>query len=221
MVTDESMQVVSIDFIGPLTINRKGHKYICSIVDAHIYGDMVPTCSSDASSVVQAMETTWLPRWGAPQILMGDATQIFNGQWWSDFCEAEAICHIQVPPFFLQRANGVNERLTPSQGGEWVNGLDKAVNIYRNLPHSTMQISPNCALLGMDLPLFGTCHLVPPPDLHVEQFVSPTFSVVALADYIIHSDIHAIVVSSVAIQRTLDQTYHNRRVCPILIVLVI
>lgn len=157
--------------------NDKLCKYICSIVDSHTrYEEMVPTRPHDVTFAIQAMKTGWIQRWGAPQILMADAAQVFNRQRRLDFCRSKVVHPIQVPPF-LQRANGLNEGLTQTMlnllrrfilsrgGGEWVDGISRVLSIYRNITHSTMQMSPNSTLFGFDLRLFVTLPLVPPPNL--------------------------------------------------------
>lgn len=112
------------------------------------------------------LKKVWLPRWGAPQVLLADATQAFVSNQWLQFCQQHGIRLVQVPPF-LQQANGLNEHLTQTalnllrrfildKGGEWSDGLPLVVSIYRNLSHAVVKMSLNCALLGQDIRLFGT-----------------------------------------------------------------
>lgn len=82
-----------------------------------------------------------------------------------------------------------------------------------------MQMSPISALLGLDLRLFGTPHLVPPSNFPVDQFVSPISSVAALAYYAIHDDKHATISKSTGTQRALDQLTIAAGCIPCLLVL--
>lgn len=79
LVTDAPLQMVSIDFIESLDLTRHGFRYICSLVDVHTrYAEMQPTRNRDAAYAIQVIREVWLPRWGAPQILLADAAQAFE-----------------------------------------------------------------------------------------------------------------------------------------------
>lgn len=73
-------------------------------------------------------------------------------------------------------------------GGEWSDSLPNAVLLYRNVPHDVLRMSPNCALLGMDLRLFGVPPLLPPPSILAEQLKQPASPEEALLDFTIHVD---------------------------------
>lgn len=53
-----------------------------------------------------------------------------------------------------------------------------------------MHMSPNCALLGIDVRLFGASSVSSDLSFSPEQLIAPTSSVVALVHYGMHVDRH-------------------------------
>lgn len=86
--------------------------------------------------------------------------------------------------------------------------------LYQNLPHLVMRMSPNSAMLGLAIRLFGTQPLVPPPFIPPEQLLAHVSSDAAIADCGLHVDLHALVVANIASQKLLDVDYHNKKVRP-------
>lgn len=151
------IQVVLIDFIEPLDVTKHRFIYICSVVDAPTwYAKMKPTHTYIVVSAIQVLKESWLPCWAAVQVLVADVAQAFGSRQWLQFCQEAGIRSVQVPPY-LQRANGINERLTQTvinllrrsllTHKEWCDGLSQIVSIYKNLPHADKKMSPNYDLL--------------------------------------------------------------------------
>lgn len=112
LIIDAPMQVVSIDFIGPLDVAQHGFRYICSLVDAHTrYVEIVLTRSCDVATAIRLIKDFWISQCGELQILLADVATTLNSHRWLTFCQATTIRSIQVAPY-LQLANGTNERLT-------------------------------------------------------------------------------------------------------------
>lgn len=96
------------------------------------------------------------------------------------------------------------QQLLLSQGGEWSDCLTQAVSLYCILPHSVLKMSPNYALFGCNLRLFGTPLLVSPTALPPEQLLDSTLAEDGLADCCIRLDKYAAIAASFVSQRAMD-----------------
>lgn len=94
----------------------------------------------------------------------------FDSQRWLHFCH-QAVSHLVQVSRYLQRTNGINERLTQmilnlmrryllAHGGKWFDCYQQMGALYHSLPHSVMRMSPECGMSGLDLRLFGTSKLL-------------------------------------------------------------
>ena len=77
-------QIVGIDLMGPpFQSNLHNNKYICVIID-HYSGwvEAYPLSTKANEGIWERMANDYVPRHGAPQILISDQGSEFRGPWW-------------------------------------------------------------------------------------------------------------------------------------------
>ena len=66
-------QRVMVDYVGPLTVTRRGNRFILSVLDVFSHWAIaIPTRSADAITTAIAFHDFWIAHYGAPEVLQSD-----------------------------------------------------------------------------------------------------------------------------------------------------
>ena len=103
------LQIVGADLIGPLSQSSKGSRYILTMID-HCSGwaEAYPLPDKTSKSVWTVFATDFLPRYGAPEILITDNGKEFTARDWELYLAQLGVKH-NVTPVHRQ-PNGKTER---------------------------------------------------------------------------------------------------------------
>lgn len=97
------------DLVGPLP-SSAGYNYIFTIIDRTTrWAEAVPLSSISASDCASALFSSWISRFGVPQIITSDRGTQFVSSLWSCLCSLLGIQHSPTTAFHPQ-SNGMVER---------------------------------------------------------------------------------------------------------------
>jgi hypothetical protein len=72
IVSNQTLELIEIDFIGPITPSKRGHKYILSIIDHFSkFAVAYPTYSQDTRAVVDCLNK-FMSEFGIPERILSD-----------------------------------------------------------------------------------------------------------------------------------------------------
>ena len=147
-------QIVGIDLMGPL-FESSLHtcKYICVVIDHYSnWIEAYPLKNKSNEGIWERMANDYVPRHGAPQILISDQGSEFRGAGWEQWLETNHIEHRRTSGYNPQsngkteRANGIVrrmlERLVNSDRAAWEDQLGPALTAIRNNVSTVTGYSP-------------------------------------------------------------------------------
>ena len=104
-------QVWSMDLIGPLPTSERGYKY-CLVMLDHYSGwpEVYPLKNKSNAEVWRNLRIDFVPRHGAPRILISDQGTEFKGRGFDEWLIGNRIDHRRISPYHPQ-TNGKVERL--------------------------------------------------------------------------------------------------------------
>ena len=158
-------QIVSVDITGPFTRSQRGNVYLLNFVD-HLTGwaDCYPLSNKRGATIVDVLQTDYLPRYGPMEILISDNGREFLNSDFRNFCLACDVDHRTTTPYrpqanakverFHRTLKGILERLIAVNTSSWESQLGPALMAYRNTV-SRANYTPFQALFGchMRVPL--------------------------------------------------------------------
>ena len=154
-------EIVSIDFVGPMTETPSGNVYIVTIVD-HFSNwiELSPSNEASAPTALSAL-IQWVSRMGTPDVILSDRGRAFTGKLIEQFREVMEIEGRFTSPYHPQ-ANGRNERMNRvlkeiirkvlGKETDWDVLLPWVTMAYNSSRHSTKGLSPFFILHGYEMP---------------------------------------------------------------------
>ena len=138
-------EVVAMDIVGPLPISTKDNRYVLTVMDhASCWVQAYPLPSKSARNVMDAFNTGWVSRYGAPAILLTDQGSEFNNGEMRRYLHDLDIQHRRTTPHHpqtngkLERAHrtikNILRKLNNSHEGDWEDCLAAALWAYRVTP---------------------------------------------------------------------------------------
>ena len=161
ITTSHSLEVVAMDFVGPLPMSEKGNKYALVMVDHFTRWPVVYAVKNvDADTVAEKVQD-FIHTYGCPDSLLSERGSHFTAELIRSLCKQMGVKKIYTCAFHPS-SNGLNERLngTLFQGvkmyvskrpATWDTHLDALVFAYRTTPHSTTQYTPAFLMYGREL----------------------------------------------------------------------
>ena len=158
-IANYPMQIIGMDLIGPFVTSPGGNKYVLTIID-HCTGwaEAYPIPDKTNRSVWTAFANQFLPRFGAPEILVSDNGQEFCATAWIRYLKDLGIEHHRTTPVHPQ-SNGKTERFNRTfkemlakfvnnETYTWQDRLGDVLAAYRISDNSVTGFSPYFLLYG-------------------------------------------------------------------------
>lgn len=150
---ERAWEYLATDFFGPLPTGQE----LCVVIDEHSRYPIVFEVPTTASSTLLPKLEELFSTMGIPIEMKSDNGPPFNGQAFSDFCEAFGIIHRPITPEHAQ-ANGLAEGFMKNlakviktaiiERKHWKEALIVFLRAYRSTPHSSTGVSPSQLLFG-------------------------------------------------------------------------
>ncbi|GMH36450.1 hypothetical protein BSKO_04318 [Bryopsis sp. KO-2023] len=155
--TERPMQVVAVDFVGPLDISGV-HKYILVGVDFFSrWIEAKPVSSATSDQLVHFVEA-WRHKWGRIESLMGDNGGAFGSSYFAKYLTEKKIEKVEISSYSpksngrVERANQTLvhrlQRMCWKDKSRWSEFVTKAVELMRDSRSSVLGFSPREILLG-------------------------------------------------------------------------
>ena len=160
-IEPRKLQCIHIDYTGPLRPTAEGYRYVLSIVDrASGWIELAPTPRCTSEEAIKMLLNVWIPRYGAPKIMVADRGTHFTSQKVKEVTEKLGV-KIRPTTSYHPQTNGVAERRFRDLGKaikifaavekEWDKILPQFMFSTRNIPNSVTGFSPATILFGEPL----------------------------------------------------------------------
>lgn len=135
-------QIVGMDLCGPFPVSPHGNRYLLTLID-HCSGwvEVKPIPTKESKQVLRYLEQEYLPRFGAPEILITDQGLEFNASPLTQFMEAVGIEHRRASPYhpetngrierFHRTMKSMIRKLVNNRACEWEDQLGQALWAHR------------------------------------------------------------------------------------------
>ncbi|BHF71089.1 hypothetical protein SprV_0401414300 [Sparganum proliferum] len=165
MTTGFPGEGVGLDIIGPLPISVRGYEYILVMVDYFTkWVEAVPLLRQDAVSVANAVNRSWICRWGAPLAFHTDCGSNFDSRLFQEVCRTLDVNKTRTTPYHPE-GNGLVERTNrtlhnlllafckDSHEHDWDTQLPFCLMAYRSSTHASTGFTPHYLWTGRELRL--------------------------------------------------------------------
>ncbi|BHF69465.1 hypothetical protein SprV_0301251000 [Sparganum proliferum] len=165
MTTGFPGERVGLDIIGPLPISVRGYEYILVMVDYFTkWVEAVPLLRQDAVSVANAVNRSWICRWGAPLAFHTDCGSNFDSRLFQEVCRTLDVNKTRTTPYHPE-GNGLVERTNrtlhnlllafckDSHEHDWDTQLPFCLMAYRSSTHASTGFTPHYLWTGRELRL--------------------------------------------------------------------
>ncbi|VDL86222.1 unnamed protein product [Schistocephalus solidus] len=158
MTTGFPGERVGLDIIGPLPISVRGHEFILVMIDYFTkWTEAIPLLRQDAASVANAINRTWISRWGSPLSFHSDCGSNFESQLMQEVCELFDVRKTHTIPYhpegndLVERTNRTihNILFAFTKDGH----LPFCLLAYRGTTHSSTGFTPHYLRTGCELRL--------------------------------------------------------------------
>ncbi|VDM03615.1 unnamed protein product [Schistocephalus solidus] len=165
MTTGFPGEGVGLDIIGPLPNSVRGHEYILVMKDVLTKKpEAINLLRQDAASMANAINRTWISRWGSPLSLHSDCGSNLESQLMREVCEmldirkTHTTLHHPDGNSLVQRTNRVIQNILLSFTKddfqqEWDVHVPFCLLAYRGTTHSSTGFPPHYLWTGRDLHL--------------------------------------------------------------------
>lgn len=162
IVPDRRFSHINVDLIGPLPLCQ-GQRYCMTIVDKFTrWPEIAPLPDITADTVVKALLSTWISRYGTPNTITTDQGRQFEALITRNLYRSLGINHIRTSPYHPQ-SNGLVERfhrtlkaaILCANKDEWVDRLPIIMLGLRSAVKEDIKTSPAELVYGTTLRLPG------------------------------------------------------------------
>lgn len=146
-------QVVSADYVGPLTTSKDGFQYILVISD-HLtrYSEAIPMIGVASTEFLKRFFERIICRWGCPRVLISDNGTVFTSKETKAMMNLFRINQRFAFPYHPQ-TNGITERfnwtmmtilagMVSKRQTDWTRFLPAATHAYNTSHHPKLRCSP-------------------------------------------------------------------------------
>ena len=179
VVTERPLQVVAMDFVGPLPKSDAGNVYALVMVDHFTRWPVVFPVQDTEAETVASKVCEFIHAYGCPKELLSDRGSQFTSELVKALCRQLGVRKIYTCAF-RPSTNGLNERLNGTlfdaikmyasdKPSAWDQYLDAVTFAYRTTPHSVTQHTPAFLMFGRELN--SPADMKPPTRLNSEDFV--------------------------------------------------
>lgn len=172
VVTSKLFEKVGVDLCGPLRSTAGGHKYYMNLICWFSkFVVSVPLTDASTDTVVRAILTEVVLKFGTPSELVSDRASTFTSEAFRQFCKLVSIQqHLAIP--YHSKGNGATERTFRTfhnMTSKYVNAAHSDWDIllpyltfsYNTVVHSTTGETPFFLVFGRD-PVFAVDRILDP-----------------------------------------------------------
>jgi hypothetical protein len=177
-----ALDLLVIDFIGPLPTTRKQNRFILSIVDHFSkYAIAMPTARQDSKTVIECL-TQYCSIFGRPKRILSDQGKCFVSHEFQEWCKYWNITKATSTSYHPQ-TQGICERYNQTIMGilkkyayecpeTWCETLPLAVFAYNSSIQDTIAITPFEVMFGRKAKSFGETFNSPSQEPQVSAYVA-------------------------------------------------
>ena len=174
IVTERPLQIVAMDFVGPLQMSEQGNTYALVMVDHFTRWPISYAVEDTEAETVARKVSSFIHTYGCPEELLSDRGSQFTSELLKALCKQLGVKKIYTCGF-RPSTNGLNERLNGTlfnairiyasdKPSTWDQYLDAVTFAYRTTPHSVTHHTPAFMMFGRDE--FACRHEAPDTSLH-------------------------------------------------------
>lgn len=159
-ITTERFEKIFMDICGPLKETRNKKQYILAIIDHHSrYLSLTALARQDESTIIEAVQKSWIWRFGAPKEIQTDCGRVFMSKTFRKFVEDMGATVRFSGPHHHQ-SNGIIERqfrtvrdllncsMRERKTSDWASILPEVEFTLNATIQSSINMSPAEAMLG-------------------------------------------------------------------------
>eukprot|EP00794_Sanderia_malayensis_P005886 gene5886-biopygen4888 len=179
ITTERPMQIVAMDFVGPLPKSDRGNLYALVMTDHFTRWPIVyPTENLEAETVARKL-AEFIHIYGCPEQLLSDRGSNFTSALIKALCKQLGVKKIFTCAF-RPSSNGLNEHLNGTlfnavkmyaskKPSVWDEYLDAVKFAYRTTPHSVTQHTPAFLMFGREVN--SPLDMKPPTRLYSDEYL--------------------------------------------------
>eukprot|EP00794_Sanderia_malayensis_P000882 gene882-biopygen147 len=179
IVTERPLQIVAMDFVGPLPRSDKGNVYALVMIDHFTRWPAVYAVENTEAETVARKLVEFTHIYGIPEQLLSDRGSKFTSALMKALCKQLGVKKIFTCSF-RPSSNGLNEHLNGTlfhgikmyaskKPSTWDEYLDAVTFAYRTTPHSVTQHTPAFLMFGRDVN--SPIDMKPPTRLYSDEYV--------------------------------------------------
>ena len=170
--SNEPMERIAVDILGPLPLTTKGNRFIVIVADYFTkWVEGYAVANHQAETIAEVLVNNIFNRFGLPQTLHSDQGRDFECPLFQQVCQLLGIHKTRTTPWHPQ-SDGMIERfnrtleamlreLVTEKQTDWDTYVSTCCSAYRAVPHEATKFTPNRMMLGRELPL--PSHLLAQP----------------------------------------------------------
>ena len=177
--TERPMQIVAMDFVGPLPKSDRGNTYALVMVDHFTRWPVVYAVDNLEAETVARKVCDFIHMYGCPEQLLSDRGSNFTSALVKALCKQLGVKKIFTCAF-RPSSNGLNEHLNGTlfsgvkmyaskKPSTWDEYLDAVTFAYRSTPHSVTQHTPAYLMFGREVN--SPLDMKPPTRLYSEDYI--------------------------------------------------
>jgi len=176
---------VHVDLVGPWPISEGGYTHVLTAIDRTTrWPEACPLRGTTAEEVLENFISTWVSRFGVPEIITTDKGVQFTSATWQSWCKQHNVRHILTTAYHPQ-SNGMVERLhrqikqgLRARGAAvaWAGHLPWVMLAIRATPKDSCNVSAGEATLGQQLAVPGQL-IISGPSVSNHHAIPPTWHV--------------------------------------------
>ena len=157
--------VISIDVMGPFLQERKGKRFILSVIDCFSrYLILIPLKDHNATTVSQGLFKRVVAYFGCPRKILSDRGTEFTGRVWGDLMCLLGIDQLLTSPYYPQE-NGIVERSHCTVGNmvraqlahrddrDWVDALPGVMLVFNEMEQENHGYTASQIMWGKNMNL--------------------------------------------------------------------
>eukprot|EP00795_Rhopilema_esculentum_P005390 gene5390-558_t len=177
--TERPLQIVAMDFVGPLPKSDQGNQYALVLVDHFTRWPVVyPVEDTEAETVARSLRD-FIHCYGCPEELLSDRGSQFTSKLVKALCKQLGVKKIFTCSF-RPSTNGLNEHLNGTlfnavkiyaskKPSTWDEYLDAVTFAFRTTPHSVTMHTPAFLMYGREVN--SPLDMKPPTRLYSEDYI--------------------------------------------------
>lgn len=182
LLATEPLERVAVDVMGPLPTTERGNRFIIVVGDYFTkWMEAYPCKDHKAETIAIALMEGFIGRFGIPHVIHTDQGRDFESKLFKELCKLLDIEKTHTTPWhpqsdgLVERFNRTLETLmrqtTRPDQSDWDIQVPICCMAYRAAIHETTRKTPNCMMLGRELPMPSHL-LVATPENRTKQDVN-------------------------------------------------